>query len=567
MSLDFRVFDALDRVFHDTVVGSGSHKENVCLWCAAGGRASFQLAVARSKPEASFQIGPFSRGGRSVDFDHRVHRLLYVPVEANTSWDPLLEPVEDRPKESRSDPFVDDALDPRMEPHVLRAAPFEVAEVMAPLGARGPERRRPTVYFVAIDVDRSAPAGLYTGTLEVVADGETVTIPVQITVSKLKVPARQHLRITNWFNLKNIAKYHRLTMWSEDFWAMLRKYARLMRQYRQNVFWAPKEVVMDRGRSKRPKFNWARFDRYVRLFLDEGFDWIEGCHFADSTCADDPYQHSGDYVVSGTNLPALSIEGQEYVYRMATELWAHVKSRRWDRIYIQHVCDEPTAVDVVAYLRMANLLRQAMPGVRLMDAMCPPDLIGALDVHVPGASDIQIPGYARDPDWERELTFENFRRVAERKNCEFWLYTCCGPRGGGLNRFLDFPLLKTRLLHWLNHVEGAAGYLHWGLNMYQQGQDPFKHSVGQPSQAGHRFRLPPGDTHIVWPGDDGPWPSLRFEAMRDGIIDCELMRARAAREQGDKAVKRIVRQGVRSVIDYVPSIREFRSIHRRLLGV
>lgn len=43
-----------------------------------------------------------------------------------------------------------------------------------------------------------------------------------------------------------------------------------------------------------------------------------------------------------------------------------------------------------------------------------------------------------------------------------------------MNRFLDIPLLKTRFLHWGNYLYKMNGYLHWGLNYYLEGQDPFE---------------------------------------------------------------------------------------------
>jgi hypothetical protein len=88
------------------------------------------------------------------------------------------------------------------------------------------------------------------------------------------------------------------------------------------------------------------------------------------------------------------------------------------------------------------------------------------------------------------------------------------PTGRYPNRFLDFSLLKTRILHWINWRYRLPGYLHWGLNYWTQ--DPFH---------GDRIRgdLPPGDCWIVYPGPDGPIESLRWEQMREGLQDFELL--------------------------------------------
>jgi len=562
VSVQFQVFDSLDRVFPDTPVGSKPPKQ-VSLAAARGTRASFQLAMSGLTAEPEFTLAPFAaEGRRAVRLSHRIQRVLYVPVEVNTSWDPLLEPPAKRPKEMPIDMYVDDRLDPRMAPHVVRKAPFELAEVLAPLGARPVEAVRPNVFFVAVDTKPNTPPGTYRSTLTIRTAGEAIELPIELTVGENKLPSRQRLRITNWFHLANIARFHDLEMWSPAYWAMLRKYARLMREYGQNVFWIQKEVLIEKGSDKRPRFNWPRFDRYVRLFLDEGFEVIEGCHFVDRRF-EEGYQPSGNYYLAETTTPALSTEGQCFMHEMAADLWRHVRNRGWDGIYLQHVADEPHPKEAEAYLRVANLLRRAMPGVRLIEAILgTPAVVGSLDVHVPNLADMHIPGVDRDPYFDSIWNYENFRKVAATGGGELWIYSCCGPRGPALNRFLDFALIKTRLIHWLNYVGGATGYLHWGLNMYREDQDPFRQSVGKVFDG--QCRLPPGDTHIIWPGDDGPWPSLRFEAMRDGIHDHELLLA-MQQSEGEKAANRLARQAVRTAVDYVRDIGEFRRIQRKLI--
>jgi hypothetical protein len=490
--------------------------------------------------------------------------VLFMPVEANTSWEPIAVSVTDRKPEKRKELFVDDRLDPRMAPHVVRAAPFEVAEILAPLGARPIEKRRPTVYIVCLGVGRDFRPGRYEGFVRVRAGRESVEIPVTLRVGTAMVPARRKLQVTNWFLLDNIAKSHGQKMWSPGFWAMLRKYARLMAEYRQNVFWVPLEVFLVKSRSLKPTFDWPRFDRYVRLFLREGFQRIECCHFAARRVAAQPEE--GAYVVLGTAVDLFSLEGRRWVDTVARELWAHVRRRRWDSIFLQHVADEPHPAEAECYLRVANMLRQAMPGVKLIDAILgTPAVQGALDVHVPNVADLAIPGVEREAEFDRLWQADRFRQLAEITGGEFWSYSCCGPRGPALNRFLDFPLIRTRLLHWLNFRQGATGYLHWGLNMWLRGQPPFRKAVNPISRKCH-CRLPPGDTHIVWPGDDGPWPSLRLEAMRDGILDYELLHSQASqagggRSRGDKLARRIVR----SVVNYCGDIAEFRKVYRTLV--
>jgi len=547
MPLAVATFDALDRIFPDTAIPAGFPTVTT-LAGPRGGRISFQVACTSLIGHPKFTLN-------GLNWPMTIRRILYVPVEANTSWDPIAVPVKDRVEEQRAEPYIDYQPDPRMKPHVVRAAPFEVAEVLTPVDARPIETGRPTVYFVALRIPRRSRPGMISFNLRLKDGTSTIELPINVCVGHAVLPERQTLKVTNWFSLKNIAQYHHLKMWSPAYWAMLKKYARLMRTYGQNVFWVPPDVFVTTSSPGKLAFHWPRFDRYVKLFLAEGFEWIEGGHFAARKVGANP--SLGQYVVLDTKIDALSLPGQYLLQRIAAGLWTHLKANQWDRRFFQHVADEPAPTEALAYLRLANLLRKTMPGVKLLDAILgTPAVQNALDVHVPNLADFTLPGVERDPDFDRLWSLENFQDLTRHAAGELWFYSCCGPRGPALNRFLDFPLIRTRLIHWLNFVYDVPGYLHWGLNMYLDGQDPFKQSVNPFGPACH-CKLPPGDMHVVWPGPDGPWPSLRLEAMRDGIDDYELLLAKNAKTLAWKIV--------RSPVDFNGDVRTFRKYYHRLI--
>lgn len=79
---------------------------------------------------------------------------------------------------------------------------------------------------------------------------------------------------------------------------------------------------------------------------------------------------------------------------------------------------------------------------------------------------------------------------------------------------MDLPLLATRYLFWGNYKYDLKGYLHWASNHYQPGQDPFKQNCPIHHNADSVTTLPSGDTHLIYPGADGPWMSMRLEAQR-----------------------------------------------------
>ena len=72
-----------------------------------------------------------------------------------------------------------------------------------------------------------------------------------------------------------------------------------------------------------------------------------------------------------------------------------------------------------------------------------------------------------------------------------------------------------------NSKYGFTGYLHWGFNCYRENHILYTQALSL-QQRGLRFTFP-GDTHLVYPGKNGPIGSVRLEQMRAGVEDHELL--------------------------------------------
>ena len=77
--------------------------------------------------------------------------------------------------------------------------------------------------------------------------------------------------------------------------------------------------------------------------------------------------------------------------------------------------------------------------------------------------------------------------------------------------------------------------------------------------------LPAGDTHILYPGPEGPWSSVRFEAMRQGMEDFEII-ARARARDAARA-DALVRTCVRAFNDWTADVPLYRRTRRALLDL
>jgi hypothetical protein len=112
-------------------------------------------------------------------------------------------------------------------------------------------------------------------------------------------------------------------------------------------------------------------------------------------------------------------------------------------------------------------------------------------------------------------------------------------------------------LHWINFKYGATGYLHWGLN-YWGGLDPLRDDASRDNG-----RLPAGDANIVYPGYKKLYSSIRYEAMRDGIYDYELLKMLEKKDPIKS--KKIVDNLILNFDEYDNSIHYFRKIRKQIL--
>jgi predicted metal-dependent hydrolase len=126
---------------------------------------------------------------------------------------------------------------------------------------------------------------------------------------------------------------------------------------------------------------------------------------------------------------------------------------------------------------------------------------------------------------------------------------------------LDYPLLKVRLLHWLNFRHNFTGFLHWGGNYW--GPEPMKDT--QPVINANTMLLPPGDAFIMYPdrAHKSVLSSIRLEAMREGIEDYELLRALKAKNPAE--ADRLAKAAISSFTEYVREPAAFRQLERDLL--
>ncbi len=521
-TIQYHVLSANEWLYPDTPIPA-SPVRAIDLHSARGGRVGFQVLVRGIK--AGDPLVCKFEGEPTPE----IYQLIDVNVPEN-SGPPCSAIPPDQPKPD----------------YVIRKAPYRVYEALRPLRDGDPARGSTEAFYVSFRVRPDSKPGQRKGVFRIQAGGQPAEVGVTVTVHAAVVPEKGHLRVTNWFSTAHMARLHKVEPWSEPHWDMLRRYARMMRRSRQTDF-IPVRPEQKKVDTVRWEFDFSRTERMIKMFLEEGFTHIELPHIAGH---DRRKEAVARFVVNvdGTLTPGTSHEAYEFLAQYLTA-WANMLRRNgWYDRATQHVVDEPPPEHFPEYRIMAGTVRKFLPGVPLIDALGEPELDGAVDIWVPLSESYE----------KGRESFEAHRRRGDA----IWFYTCCAPSGFHLNRFIDTELLRTRLLHWANWRYRLDGYLHWGLNQVIPEQHPFENTT-PPHGPYKDFHLPPGDSHLVYPGEDGPWSSVRFEAMGSGIEDYELLRVVAERDE--KLADEICGQLVRTFTDYNATPAGFQAAHRRLL--
>ena len=442
--------------------------------------------------------------------------------------------------------------------HLIAKAPCDLPDPLLDDNSVAVDSGKNQPIWITVFVPKGAVPGDYSASVEISGDGETVSVPVNVKVHSFTLPDARTLHVTNWFSPGNIAKAHGVELYSEAYWKWLEVWARVMADHRQDtILTQPIDLIRGHDDGKgNLTFDFSQFDRFVELFKKAGVSGIiEGGHLAERTGgAWDAANFDGYYPVitmpdgSIRKNPSTTVTSEEhklFLSQFLPALQKHLEAKGWLDHYVQHLADEPIPANAESYKKAAGYIREYAPKLRIIDACMCSQLAGAIDVWVP-----QPQHFGSDM---------KFFKTRQKAGDEVWIYTCLSPKGKYMNRFIDYPLLDVRLLHWVNFKYDLPGYLHWGLNHWHG--DPFKDL--EPNWGGNTF-LPPGDSHIVYPGKLGPLSSIRFEAMRDGIEDYELLKL--LEKKNPKLAREICDSIVKSLTDYSLDPLEFREARAKLVN-
>jgi hypothetical protein len=527
--------DSLVKIFPTDAVGSHRLTRPVLL-VARGQHVSLQLAVRSTHALANVTagVGPLKCSTGAVLAGAGVRPVGYVVVGSHSRHTP-------------EDELVGTA--PGWFPDPLFDFPVSVE----------PGRTQPLWISVAVPAD-TAP-GIYRGMVVVQAAGQPVgRREIAVRVVAAKVPSQHTLKVTNWFGFDDARsrQFYRVAEFSSGWWTLVANVAAFMAEHRQNVIITPlMDLVEPRATGRGLDYDFANFDRWVETFQQaHAIDYIEGSHLLD---------RAGSYS-AGLVVPTFQIENGKVVRQslppddprvepflagFLTALNTHLEAKGWKPIYYQHILDEAHGPEPPYYARFAELVHRHLPGVPTLDAVDAAHMPEELQKHC----DVWVPQLGRF-DAQMEMIEQ---RIASGH--EVWFYVCLVPNGRYMNRLMDYPLLKARLLPWLDFRYGFTGFLHWGWNYWTP--DPVLDT--QPVINANTTLLPSGDAFIVYPDRErkSVYSSIRLESMLEGTEDYEMLAELKAHDPA--TANQLAQEAVAGLTDYVRDPQKFRAIERELL--
>jgi hypothetical protein len=377
--------------------------------------------------------------------------------------------------------------------------------------------------WASIDIPANTEPGIYNGTIEVNTESERTILSVKINVQKqlLPEPPDWKYRLDLWQNPWVVAEYYQLEPWSEEHKALLKKHLKLyadaggkyITTYAVHSPWSDNSYMIEgtmiewiKRSDGSWKFNYRIFDEYVQLAIETGIDkaitiytpvpWGHRFRYLD--------EKTGNYVHEEWSPESVSFK--TFWNLFLTDLKTHLEKKGWFEKTYLGINENPLQHTIAA----VKVIKDHSKNWKITYA-------GDWHAELSALLDDYSPIIGKEPD---------LKELGKRKSLGFTTtyYVCCTPPQP--NNFVFSPPIEGRYISWYAAAYGYDGFLRWAYDAWPE--DPMR-------DARHTL-WPAGDCFLVYPGGAS---SIRFEKLREGIVDFEKIRIlrELASKSSDKKIK------------------------------
>ncbi|MET7476985.1 glycoside hydrolase domain-containing protein [Streptomyces sp. NPDC005648] len=489
----------------------GKDTRDLSLSAVRNEQVSAQLAIASGHDlhDVRASVGDLTGpgGARISGAGTQVRFVKYVPVQRSKTemdWSATIDQVSS-PTEVSGD----------RNPDVVGDALQEGSSVDVPAYAAQP-------LWFTFHIPKTTAPGTYTGTVRVTAaDGTKVTYPLSIEVANAAVPDAKDYDffLDVWAQPETMALNSGVEPWSDRHWKLIEAYDRDLAGHGQKVVnttivdnpwhhqWSLgtrrsqtatpySSMVAWKWDGTRFSFDFSRWDRYVRTALKAGVGPDIGA-FSMLAFQDGEHLTYTDTRTGKSVYQNVDLGGDRWREAWGTFLPAfvtHLRAKGWlDRTYLSF--DERPVASMTV---VRDFVHEVAPEFDRRISVA--GSAGTADL----ASDLSV-------SWDTidQMTAEQAKeRRAEGKVTTFYVYgTPAHP-----NTLSYSPAVEARMLPWIAAQRHLDGFLRWSYNSWTS--DPFSQPV---------YIFTQGDEYLVYPGKNGPMSSVRWEQLKEGIEDFELI--------------------------------------------
>ncbi len=385
-----------------------------------------------------------------------------------------------------------------------------------------------------ISVSDECKSGEYT--LDITVGENTESCKLKVLDAELP---SQELIYTAWFHNDCIADWYNIESFDSENWKLLEKYFENAAEYGQNMIYVPlytppldTEVGCERRttqlldislENEKYIFGFDKVKRWIDLAKKYGFKYFEMPHlFTQWGAAATPKimvnTKDGVKRLFGWDVQSISDEYRDFLNQFVPALKVFLnKEEILDKTYI-HYSDEPSQSNIEQYTKVHDVAAPLLKDLKTMDA------VSEYTFYERGLFEIPI------------VATDHTDEFLENKVNPLWVYYCCCQVKEVCNRFVSMHSYSNRAFGYQLFLNNISGFLHWGYNNWytklsKELLNPF---TGEPSD---KVSFPAGDGYVVYPGENGPLPSIRQVVFNEALQDlraCKLLASKTSREYVEK---------------------------------
>jgi len=375
--------------------------------------------------------------------------------------------------------------------------------------------------WVTLKLDGSVDAGVYP--IDIIfktAEGEAQIKHMDVEIINACLPEQETI-FTQWFHSDCIATAYKVKVFSKKHWELIEKYIKTAVNNGINMILTPMftppldtqiggerptvQLVDVTVTEKGYEFGFEKLIRWINLCKKCGVKYFEMSHlfsqWGAKTAPKIVARVNGKLKkIFGWDTPGTGDEYKAFLNAFLPELKKILKQEGIEKVTYFHISDEPHGEEQLAnYIAAKEIVEPHLKDFVIMDAL------SQIEFYKSGAVKHPVPSTSTVCDF------------IDEKVPDLWTYYCCGTSKGLSNRYMSMYSYRNRAIGLQLYKFDIKGFLHWGYNFYYTQYSKEKINPFLTTAAGSTF--PSGDSFSVYPGDDGPWESLRLCVFYDALQD------------------------------------------------